>query len=261
MGVRVVLASWLSKISIILRRSHSFPPVNRAMGCCQASPIPTAANPEPHEVKAEESHYCANEYSLQYYNSPAAKIAETIRAHSPPEGKINVRDFNALAQELRLNVREMDTLDSTVYSFYRYFRDGRNFDRDKLVILGAVLGAGSAKEKLKVAWSTLPGAQEDHVAASALHWLLDILFSLAGEYLPVLTRNDPYADNQELNLAIQSFQRSKPKAISLCLTRFVQSRAYLSLSEAESALDSDPYIGRLWRSDGLRSILAECKEG
>lgn len=231
------------------------------MGCCQASPIPTTANPEPHEVKAEESHYCSSEYSLQYYNSPAAKIAETIRAHSAPEGKISVREFNALAQELRLNVREMDTLDSNVYSFYRYFQDGRTFDRDKLVILGAVLGAGSAKEKLKVAWSTLPGAKEDRVAASALQWLLDVLFSLAGEHLPILIRNDPYADNQELDLAIQSFQRSKPKAISLCLSRLLQNRAYLSLSDAESALDSDLCIGRLWRSDGLRSILTECKEG
>jgi hypothetical protein len=231
------------------------------MGCCQASPTPTAANPEPHEVKADESHYCSNEYSLQYYNTSAAKIAETIRAHSAPEGKLSVREFNAMALELRLNVREMDTLDSNVYIFYRYFKDGRNFDRDKLVILGAILGAGSAKEKLKVAWSTLPGAKEDRVTSSGLNWLLDILFSLAGEHLPLLTRSDPYADSQELTLAILSFTRSKPKAISLCLTRFLQDRAFLTIKNAESMLDSDPYIGRLWRSDGLRSILTECKEG
>lgn len=230
---------------------------NRLMGCCQAT-TSTPLNPEPHEVKAEESQYCSNEYSLQYYNTTAMRIAETIRAHSSPDGKILPREFNLLGMELRLNIRELDALDSNIFTFYRYFRQGRNFDRDKLVILGAILGSGTVKEKLKVAWSTLPGASEDRVSVASLRWLLDILFSLAGEHLPILSRNDPYADNHELEQAINTFKRAKPKAITLCLSHFPQNKPFFTLQDAETLVDTDALIVKLWRSDGLRSVLTEC---
>lgn len=160
--------------------------------------------------------------------------------------------------ELRLNIRELDALDSNICTFYRYFRQGRNFDRDKLVILGAILGSGTVKEKLKVAWSTLPGASEDRVSVASLRWLLDILFSLAGEHLPILSRNDPYADNHELEQAINTFKRAKPKAITLCLSHFPQNKPFFTLQDAETLVDTDALIVKLWRSDGLRSVLTEC---
>lgn len=229
------------------------------MGCCQATPV--QAHAEPHEIRAEESVFSTNEHALNYSHTPAIKIAEVIRKYTT-DGALSVRQFNSMAHELRLNISEMDSLDSNVFTFYRYFREGKGFSAAKLTLLAAVLGSGSTREKLQVCWSALPNATDAEAPAASLRWMVDTLFSLAGEHLLLLSRGDPATNHRnieesELRQTIDSFTAVKPQAASAVLQLLLGDSTVLSLQDAETRVVNNEKLKKIVKSDGLRSLLME----
>lgn len=154
------------------------------MGTCHMCPTSPSFDLT---LSVEENAIVNSEQKLLYHRNTVPKLAEVLTANSSNR-KLTENQFNTVVTELRLNVQDLDTVGSPMFNFYKGCRVKGYYDLSKLLVVAALLGAGSTEDKVAVLFDLLPALEDGMATALSLNWLVDQVFLVAGKFLPQLSQ-------------------------------------------------------------------------
>jgi hypothetical protein len=223
---------------------------------CPTGPIVDLA------LSNEENSFVNSELSLAFSRHPVPKLAQTLRANSTNQ-KLTDNQFNTVVTELRLNVADLDSVGSPIFNFYKSFKTKGSYDLTKLLVLAAMLGAGSTAERVTVLFELLPGIEEGMATSTSLDWLVDQVFTISAKNLPLLAASEEpvrgvslSAEELEAYMArlASNLALAKPAATRLIL----KERKRVSSQDLQSALDGWGPLGKVLRPlEARRFILLD----
>ena len=176
------------------------------MGCCQA-----ANQVDTPSASAESRIIQRNESILNLKNKEITRLYEVLKENSS-EGKLSSNQFTTWATTFQMDLTDIDTLDSKLQQFYKWFRDAKGkYDYEKLAILAVLLGKGAIGEKANVLFSTCPSFENDTIGVEGLKTHFENIFHLSIRVLPILSvEEQPEAgkslSQEQVNAYIQKLE-------------------------------------------------------
>lgn len=208
------------------------------MGVCFLGP----SNP-PYDstLSPEENAFLSTESSLGYSQHPVAQLVESLRKNSSDQ-KISSNQFNTISSEFHLNTKELDTVDSPLFSFYRYFRSKGVLNLPKMIVAASILGRGNTKDRVHALFSEMPGLKGDKATVDSVHWVVSSVFHISARSIPDLTQSQP-PHNTITTDQIKAYQTrleaNLPQAEPAAEQRLLGGRETVTRDEVVTALEGN----------------------
>ena len=175
-------------------------------------------------------------------------------------GKVTENQFNTVVEALELNITELDTVDSTMFKFYRSLRAKGSFDMVKLLVLGAMLGTGPVPDRVAVIFPNLPYQDGVFATTESVQWLLDTIFAIAIKSLPILAKGEEAIPGKVLSEAQYTAYSVKlaahePKAKQAALQAIMKGRTKASSADLTAAFDGTGPLGHFLKPMEIRSYV------
>lgn len=222
---------------------------------CPTGPIVDLA------LSNEENSFVNSELSLAFSRHPVPKLAQTLKANSTNQ-KLTDNQFNTVVTELSLNITDIDSVGSPIFNFYKSFKAKGVYDLSKLLVLAAMLGAGSIAERVSVLFELLPGLEEGMATPTSVDWLVDQVFTISAKNLPVLAASEQPVRGVSLSAEeLEAYMTrlasnlvlAKPAATRLIM----KERKRLSSQDLLSVLDGWGPLGKMLRPLEARRFILQ----
>jgi hypothetical protein len=182
--------------------------------CCVYAQIPSDAQPEEKALNSAQAE-------LGFHLHKAEHVAEIIATNST-DHVVSAGQMNTIGTALRLNLTDIDTIDSRLFKFYKNFKaKGGNFDARKLTLLGVLLGKGSLQTKIELYFGCISVKAGTSVGDLEVKSMFDALVNIAAVHLLSYSADSPGLTRAQVDDYRERLQVGKSAIVSRLMTTFM----------------------------------------
>ena len=218
------------------------------MGCCSSSlSIPSRAS-------EEERLFVKREQQLGFSVHSPLQVLQVFKRHQTQSDYISIAEFNAIARDLKLDVRELDLCGSPTNRLYGQLGQKGMYDSLRLRTLAALLSQGRDKAEAYFACIAHTGV----VSAAQVKSFFTAMVYVSGEVLPLLTASESAEEAFEGNSYEHEFVQSCVQRLQMGRDTLVERWTNLVI-EGNSQITAEHFKASFRREEELSALRSPYK--